>query len=151
MSDGDERPRGTLPADWPRVEALLAAALELPLQARASFLEAACAGDEVLRAEVAAFLAASERVGRVDAPVAALTAFLTDLEGAGVTPPLESGSRVGPYVVGALIGAGGMGRVYRARDARLARDVALKVCLRRSWSTRIVWPGSSAKPECWPR
>ena len=44
-----------------------------------------------------------------------------------VEAPLAPGSRVGPYLVGPLIGAGGMGRVYRARDDRLGRDVALKV------------------------
>ncbi|HVQ54247.1 MAG TPA: protein kinase, partial [Thermoanaerobaculia bacterium] len=40
---------------------------------------------------------------------------------------LASGSRLGPYEVLALIGAGGMGEVYRARDGRLGRDVAIKV------------------------
>jgi len=40
---------------------------------------------------------------------------------------LNPGSRVGPYEVVALIGAGGMGEVYRARDAKLGRDVALKI------------------------
>ena len=41
--------------------------------------------------------------------------------------PLTAGSRLGPYEVVALIGAGGMGEVYRARDTKLNRDVALKV------------------------
>src|SRR5579863_4570968 len=41
--------------------------------------------------------------------------------------PLAAGTRFGPYEVAALIGAGGMGEVYRARDTKLKRDVALKV------------------------
>ncbi len=40
---------------------------------------------------------------------------------------LTSGTRLGPYEVVAAIGAGGMGEVYRARDSRLGRDVAIKV------------------------
>jgi serine/threonine protein kinase len=41
--------------------------------------------------------------------------------------PLTSGMRLGPYEIGAPLGAGGMGEVYRARDPRLERDVAIKV------------------------
>jgi len=41
--------------------------------------------------------------------------------------PLSSGTRLGPYEVGAPIGKGGMGEVYRARDTKLDRDVAIKV------------------------
>src|SRR5687768_12428025 len=41
--------------------------------------------------------------------------------------PLTPGARVGPYEVLSLLGAGGMGEVYRARDTRLQRDVAIKV------------------------
>src|SRR4051812_11675784 len=41
--------------------------------------------------------------------------------------PLSVGTRLGPYEILALIGAGGMGEVYRGRDTKLNRDVALKV------------------------
>ena len=40
---------------------------------------------------------------------------------------LTAGTRVGPYQALSLIGTGGMGEVYRARDTRLGRDVAIKV------------------------
>src|SRR5512146_1421643 len=41
--------------------------------------------------------------------------------------PLSVGTKVGPYEILALIGAGGMGEVYRAKDSKLKREVALKV------------------------
>jgi serine/threonine protein kinase len=41
--------------------------------------------------------------------------------------PLSAGTRLGPYEILASIGAGGMGEVYRARDTKLDRDVAIKI------------------------
>jgi serine/threonine protein kinase len=40
---------------------------------------------------------------------------------------IPAGTRLGPYEIQSLLGAGGMGEVYRARDSRLQRDVAIKV------------------------
>ena len=44
-----------------------------------------------------------------------------------LTMALASGTKIGPYEIVSLIGAGGMGEVYRARDSRLRREVAVKV------------------------
>ena len=41
--------------------------------------------------------------------------------------PLTSGTKLGPYEIQSQVGAGGMGEVYRARDTRLSREVALKI------------------------
>ena len=48
---------------------------------------------------------------------------------------LQPGSRIGPYEILSLLGADGMGQVYRARDTKLDRHVAIKVIRRTSYAT----------------
>jgi len=104
------------PERWQEVKNLLASALERPPQERRAYLDHACPEPD-LRRELESLLAAHDQRDQ---------AFLEGL----VTvsgEPLELGGRIGPYQIVARIGAGGMGIVYRARDSRLERDVAIKV------------------------
>ena len=65
--------------------------------------------------------------------------------------PLAPGTRFGPYEVTGPLGAGGMGEVYRARDTKLNRDVALKVPPPPSRRMPTISLASSARPKCSPR
>jgi len=63
---------------------------------------------------------------------------------------LAVGSRLGHYDVTAKIGEGGMGEVYRARDTKLDRDVALKVLPQAFTDDPDLLPGLNVKPKSWP-
>jgi len=110
------------PDRWRRVAEVYDAAMEREPAARGAFLADACAGDAALYREVESLIAAEHVPLVVDQSMEAVaSAVLKD------TPRLEPGADLGPYRVEALIGAGGMGEVYRARDTKLNRDIALKV------------------------
>ena len=120
---------------WRRVKALFQAAVERPLADREAFLTAATDGDVELRREVESLLASdAANVSAFDRLPWAGAAIVADgvrmasaTDETHITSTFERGRRIGPYVVLEPLGAGAMGEVYRARDTKLNRDVALKV------------------------
>ena len=120
---------------WALVTAVFQDALERDGAARAAYLDIACVGDGALRAEVESLLAAHQAAGHFaeGSPLAALPASAVAALGAGAANPalfntlLSAGTRLGPYEIVGPLSAGGMGALFRARDTRLERDVAIKV------------------------
>ena len=112
------------PADWPRVREVFEAALAAPATEQRAYVTAACGDDGALLAAVEQLLASHDRAGSfLETPA---NATISDIgETTGTTT--FQGRRIGPYQITAWIGAGGMGEVYRARDAKLGRDVAIKI------------------------
>jgi serine/threonine protein kinase len=118
---------------WRRVEHLYHAARERPPEERDRFLEGACADDQ-LRAEVESLLQKdSEADAFLEAPALEVTARAL---AEGRTRSMQDRT-LGHYEISGFIGAGGMGEVYRARDPRIGRDVAIKV----------LPPGLAAQPD----
>src|SRR5262249_18322786 len=113
----------TDPDRWRRISALYYEALAKSSDARRPYLREACAGDESLQREVEALLAHDGGDAVVDTPALAAAAQAL----AGQPTAWLVGRRLGVYQVTAVLGAGGMGEVYRARDTKLGREVAIKI------------------------
>ena len=118
---------------WRQIEQLYHAAREREPGERDRFLQEACA-DEKVRGEVESLLGCEAQAeGFLEAPALEVTAEAL-AEGRARS---MFGRVLGHYQIVTFLGAGGMGEVYRARDSRIGRDVAVKV----------LPPGIAAHPE----
>ena len=131
MSDSDRN-------RWQQLSQLYHPALEHDEADRAAFLRRECGADDALRLELESLLNESVSASEFfECTAVELTAHAITQTGV----PTLTGQRVGPYEIQMLLGAGGMGEVYRARDTRLGRDVAMKILPRefRADRYRLAW------------
>jgi len=109
---------------WRQTSQLYHAALLKAVPDRAAFVREACGSDDVMQREVESLLALDGSAQNfLNAPAAGAAArLMTDVHHVSLI-----GRQLGAYRVDSLLGAGGMGEVYRARDTKLGRDVAIKI------------------------
>ena len=112
---------------WGRIFELFDATRGLPASNRHAFLAAECADDDELRAEVQSLLDADGQAGCFLSPSPRFDDGKDSAYSRPASPTYAAGTRLGTFLIESFIGAGGMGEVYRARDTRLDRLVAIKV------------------------
>src|SRR5437773_10482518 len=122
---GAERGRNLMKAErWKQVNDLFQSAVERAPGERAAFLHEACHGDEGLRREVDSLLSSYERAENfIELPAFEVAPDLVTDDRASASV----GELIGHYRIESLIGIGGMGEVYLARDERVGRKAALKL------------------------
>src|SRR4029453_1922542 len=108
---------------WQRINDLFQSTAERAPEERAAFLDEACHGDEGLCRGGESLIASYERAGNfIESPAFEVAPELLTNDRTGALV----GELMGHYRIESLIGVGGMGEVYLARDDRLGRKVALK-------------------------
>src|SRR5262245_18384075 len=120
----DQRHGPVDPVRLHRIEALFHTAREWPTSERTGRLSSACGDDGDLRVEIEGLLAQHDRSGLLLDRVASIA---VEAPSRGTFLPLPPGTHLGRYEILSSLGAGGMGHVYKARDTRLDRIVAVKV------------------------
>src|SRR3984885_16318883 len=115
------------PEHWQEIRNLLHCAMQLKVEERPAFLNQHCYNDPELRQELDMLLAAGGELDSSFLEAPAIEQVAANQASSSSLSMLAAGTRLGPYLVHSLLGAGGMGEVYRARDTRLDRTVAIKV------------------------